>query len=203
MRYNPSPMRRAISTLILLLLGAARLAAQTVPGPSVTAAWNANPEPDIAGYHLIVDSTIYDVGNVTTFVIPVVPPGNHSAVLTATNTAGKTSDPSSPPVTFTVTGPTQDCSGLTIVVTSYTTPLVGGNEGQVVAKTLAPAPVLQMQVKLDQQVIGEINGTELRFVRAIGFATPRTPGTYNLFVTAADNRGCHTSTSAARPLVIQ
>lgn len=195
-------MKRIIYVVWMLLATSAGLSAQTTVSNPVSFTWNANaPSDNVTGYRFILDSTITDVGNVVIFTAPTLTPGPHTASVLAYS--GAAVSPPSAPLTFTIAGQTDPCIGLSVVVTSYTTPLKGGVEGQVVAKVLAPAPVLQIQVKLDAQVIGEINGTELRFVRAIGFGTPRIPGTYNLFVTAADNRGCHTSTTAARPLVIQ
>ncbi len=133
----------------------------------------------------------------------------HTVDVRAYNTAGLVSAASAP-LSFTIAGtaPPDSCATLpggpvTIIVTSYTTPLAGGQEGIVTAKAIGPAPVLQLQVLMDTQVIGEIDGTELRFVRAIGFGTPRVVGTYNLFMTATDSRGCHAKTTSARPLVIQ
>jgi hypothetical protein len=185
-----------------------RISAQTVATNPVRFTWNANSEPDIAGYKFEEGSTVTDVGNVTVFTNNY-PVGDHTVDVRAYNTSGQISPPSTP-LTFTIAGqaPSDPCATLpggpvTIVVTSYTTPLPGGQEGTVTAKALGPAPVIQLQVMLGTQVIGAIDGTELRFVRAIGFATPRVVGTYNLFVTATDNRGCHAKTTAARPLVIQ
>ena len=125
-----------------------------------------------------------------------------------TKTATLSSPMSDPSNTFIVRAgppPTDACASapLTVVVTSYTTPLAPGQEGTVVVQAPGPATVTRMQVLLGTQVIGEITGAELRFVRAIGFGTPRTAGTYHLFVTADDSRGCHAATTADRPLVIQ
>lgn len=99
-----------------------------------------------------------------------------------------------------------------IQVKSYTTPLTGGQEGQVVAQAGGPSAVTKLTISITSpppndgnapQVIGEITGPELRWVRAIGFATPHTPGNFNLFLTAVDARGCKVSTTAQRTLVIQ
>jgi hypothetical protein len=84
--------------LLPIIAFALSTAAQAVPN-NITFAWNANPEPDIAGYRLHwgavqgMPSTTIDVGNVTTYGIFLLP-GTYFAVVTAYNEAGLESLPS-------------------------------------------------------------------------------------------------------------
>jgi len=62
-------------------------------------AWDANPEPDIAGYVVYVKTsggeyqTIQDVGNVTSYVLSELSPSEvYSCAVQAYNTSGLTSD---------------------------------------------------------------------------------------------------------------
>lgn len=70
---------------------------------SVKLSWNANPEPDIAGYTVYygTDSAVLDntvkTGNTTTAVVPnLQPETTYYFAITATNTTGLTSDMSDP-----------------------------------------------------------------------------------------------------------
>jgi Fibronectin type III domain len=69
--------------------------------PSVTLAWDANAEPDVAGYKLHYGTSsgaytqIIDVGNATTVTVPNLPAGNtYYFVVTAYNLDGIESLPS-------------------------------------------------------------------------------------------------------------
>jgi hypothetical protein len=77
-----------------------------------------------------------------------------------------------------------------------------GAQGRVDVQVLSGAPVTRIQVQLGTQVVGEITGAELRFVRAIGFAVPRVRGDYVLFIAAHDGRGCDARTTQSRPLTV-
>src|SRR5580765_6224678 len=89
-------------SLLMLLSSAAQLRAA-----SVTASWNPNPETNIAGYKLSYGTssgsytTTIDVGNVTTFVVPVLPGQTYFFVVQAYDTSGLLS-PNSGEVPFTV-----------------------------------------------------------------------------------------------------
>ncbi len=181
------------------------------PSPA-TFAWNANPSNEnVMGYKLTVDATVHDVGNVLTF-LAALGPGAHQATLAAYNLQGL--GPASQAYQFSIAGsggndPCTVGGVTTIVVSNYTNQLTPGEEGQVVAKVIGPSPVTQIQILLGTQVVGEIPvggqpgvGLDLRFVRAIGFGSPRVPGSYNLTLAARDARGCRVTTSIARPLVI-
>src|SRR5262249_7514014 len=83
--------QRAASAVIILLTGAVSVHAATV-----TATWDANTEPDIAGYALSygtasgVYTTTIDVGNVTTYQVTLAP-GTYYFALQAYDTGGLTS----------------------------------------------------------------------------------------------------------------
>lgn len=61
---------------------------------------------------------------------------------------------------------------------------------------------MQLQVKFDSLVVGEVNGTELRDLAGLYFSVPRTPGNYNLFFVAKDDLGCVTSTITPRVISV-
>lgn len=77
------------------------LVPQAAAAGSVTFAWDANGEPDIAGYRLVYgthpgDYTLeIDAGNRTTFTLTDLVSGRYYFTVTAYNTAGMTSLPSS------------------------------------------------------------------------------------------------------------
>src|SRR5258708_25613 len=84
----------------LLLVVAVSLAGTSV-AHAATATWNPNPEPDIAGYILSygtlpgVHPTSIDVGNVTTWQLTTLTPGQiYFIVLQAYNTSALISVPS-------------------------------------------------------------------------------------------------------------
>ena len=121
---------KATSLAILITLAGAFAFAQEVPPPrpttippgnQVTLAWDANPEPDIAGYrlHYGTESGVFpqmvDVGNVTTSVLTLPKGGTYYAVVTAYNTASLESLPSNE-VAFS-TPPPGAPTGLRVTVT--------------------------------------------------------------------------------------
>ena len=67
----------------------------------ITLTWNANPEPDIAGYKVYAtdlantNRTVFNVGSQTEASFEPVPGRSYSFAVTAYNTAGLESDPSS------------------------------------------------------------------------------------------------------------
>src|SRR6185369_14451296 len=79
-----------IAFLFVCVLGAPSIARAT----SVTATWNPNPEPDIAGYRLSYGtasrsySTTLDVGQVTSYSFSVTGGSTKKIALQAYNTAG-------------------------------------------------------------------------------------------------------------------
>ena len=88
----------AIGILVFLVVAALMGTASSLHAATVTALWNANPEPDIAGYKLSygtatgVYTTTVDVGNVTSSVLTgLTPATRYFFVVQAYNTGGLTS----------------------------------------------------------------------------------------------------------------
>lgn len=73
-----------------------------------------------------------------------------------------------------------------------------GVRGRFLVQLFSSRPVVQLQVRFDSLVVGEVNGTELRDLAGLYFSVPRVPGNYNLYFTAKDDLGCVTSTTASR-----
>lgn len=73
-----------------------------------------------------------------------------------------------------------------------------GTRGRILFTVANSFPVVQLQVKLGEQVIAEINGTELRDVAGLSFSVPRTAGAYNITVAAKDSTGCAAVTTTQR-----
>ena len=107
------------SCLLSMLTGLLQADEGDSGGLQVTLAWNANPESDIAGYRLYfgtesgIRSTMVDVGNVTTSPLGLPAAGTYFAVVTAYNTFGLESLPSSE-ITLTVPGAPSDVTAPTI-----------------------------------------------------------------------------------------
>jgi len=191
--------------MLAILLLATSASAQT----PVTATWNANPEPDIAGYRLIIDSTIYEVGNVTTFVTPTLPAGPHQAALIAYNHDNVASVPSSPPVLFTVVGQTADpclpplgAHAPAIFPTSAT--LTTGRPGSrsfLNYQLGGPDPVVEVAVQIDSTDAAVGKGSDLKAFSGMWFTQPAT-GTHTLGVRVLTAFGCALVRSAA-PLVVK
>lgn len=133
----------------------------------------------------------------------------YTYAVTAVDAAGNVSAPASFQITTQPLPTTQPCTNngtpysITISVATWTKQLALGARGRVDFTLANSFPVVKVQVKLGTQVVGEIVGAELRDVSAVSFSVPRVAGTYNLFVTAEDNKGCSTSTTLVRPLVVQ
>src|SRR5882724_9950305 len=114
---------------------------------AATATWNANPEPDIAGYILSygTSSGIYtqsiNVGNVTTVLVPLTPGQQYFFVVQAYNTSALVS-PFSTEVSFSVDpgAPIFTSQPVSQSITS------GQNTSFTVAANGAPTPTFKWQV---------------------------------------------------------
>jgi hypothetical protein len=194
---------------LLIALAVLRLSSVVSAQGPVTAIWNANSEPDIAGYRLIIDSSITDVGNVTTFTTPTLPAGPHVAALMAYNTAGQVSPPSSPPVNFTVVGQTADpclpplgAHAPAIFPTSAT--LTTGRPGSrsfLNYQLGGPDAVVEVAVQIDGADAAVGKGTDLKAFSGMWFTQPAT-GTHALGVRVLTAFGCALTRQAA-PLVVK
>src|SRR5437016_197096 len=117
----------------VLLLALAFLLGSTSVVHAATATWNANPETNIAGYILSygtqtgVYSTSIDVGNVTTWPVATLTPGQtYYFVVKAYNTSAMTSvpsaeavftDPVATPPSLTSLNPTSGVVGVAVTIT--------------------------------------------------------------------------------------
>ena len=66
-----------------------------------------------------------------------------------------------------------------------------------------PAPIVNVQVRLDTLLASELRGEDLRAAAGSRFIVPRTPGSYNMIVSARDVNGCMSATTVARPVTVQ
>jgi len=78
-----------------------------------------------------------------------------------------------------------------------------GARGRILFQLVNDFPIVQLQVRLGSQVIGEVIGTELRDVGALYFSVPRVNGVYNVTIFAKDSTGCEALTTAARSVTVQ
>lgn len=67
---------------------------------------------------------------------------------------------------------------------------------------ISSRPVVQLQIRFDAVVVGEVNGVDLRDLAGLYYSVPRTPGNYNLVFFAKDDRGCVTRTTASRVISV-
>src|SRR5579864_5765882 len=116
--------------LPLLVTALLTVMTSTLEAANVTATWNQNPEPDIAGYRLSygtqsgVYSTVVDVGNVTTWPLTLAGGVTYFFVVDAYDTAGLVS-PNSVEVPFAVPlpptivslGPSIGLAGTAVTIT--------------------------------------------------------------------------------------
>ena len=108
-------VRHAQLQLFRIMLALAMVAGAAAGVQAATASWNANTEPDLAGYKLSygtqsgVHTVVIDVGQVTTYTFNPPPGKRYYVVVQAYNTAGELSEKSSE-VTIDISGtggPTQ------------------------------------------------------------------------------------------------
>lgn len=190
--------------------------AQSAAGTIVTAAWDANVDTVTTGYRLRYgtasgqETTVVDVGNVTTtLVIGLVPGTKYFFVVEAYAADGRTSDPSTE-VAFTMpTGGTSDpClqQRVTIVIVDWTRSVKIGDRGRVYFQLIGPLPIIETQIRLGPQVIGGEKGdkvlTDLRDSAGLYFSVPRSVGDLPLTVSAIDNRNCVVTTTTPRTVTV-
>lgn len=90
-------MKKYLWTFILVSLMLAGMVTQAFAG-SITVTWDANTEPDLAGYNLYYDTDgvpydhKIDVGNVTQYTIEGLAPGVYHIACTAYDTSNLESD---------------------------------------------------------------------------------------------------------------
>ena len=89
---------------------------------------------------------------------------------------------------------------ITIQIEDWTQSIKISFQGKVYFSLTNAFPIVQLQVKLasNNQVIGEINGNELRGVAALKFSVPSVAGTYDFVVAAKDSTGCAAQTLTQR-----
>jgi hypothetical protein len=198
-------MSAVYQTIIVVLLASVAHAQG-----AVTATWNPNPESDIAGYRLIIDSTITDVGNVTIYRTGTISAGPHVAAVMAYNTAGLVSAPSSPPVDFTVAQTADPCLpplGAHAPAVFPTSPTLTGS-GKVGSKAFlnyqlgGPDAVVESAVQIDGIDAAVGKGTDLKAFSGMWFTMPAT-GTHTLGVRVLTSFGCALTRQTAFPLVVK
>lgn len=77
-----------------------------------------------------------------------------------------------------------------------------GERGRVLVQLINGYAITRLQVRMDEQVIAEVLGQELRDMAGLYFSVPRTPGTFNMTVYAEDVTGCMALTTAMRPVTV-
>ncbi len=191
---------RAILIAFLLV---APVSAQKV----VSFAWDANPATDaVQGYRFVVDSTISDVGNVTTFS-GTFQPGDHVASVLAYNALGVS--PPSVPVSFTIAPQTDPCApplGAHAPAIFPTSPsLTTGRPGSrsfLNYQLGGPDKVVEVAVQIDgsDSVVGK--GTDLAAFSGMWFTQPSV-GSHTLGVRVLTDFGCSLIRKTSLPLVVK
>lgn len=103
---------------------------------------------------------------------------------------------------------TQGCTSggahaITIRVDDWSRDVAIGARGKVSLTLANSFPIVQLQVKLGGQVIGEVTGTDLRDLAGLFFSVPRTAGAYSITIAAKDSTGCQEQTTAVRLVNVQ
>lgn len=206
------PMRFITALFILLLLGAAHVRAQG----TVTATWDPNPEANIGGYRLIIDSSITDVGNVTIFQTGIIPAGNHVAALLAyTTDQPPLVSPPSDPVHFTVAAVQDPCApplGAHAPAIFPTSPTITtGRPGSPSFMNYllgGPDAVVEIAVQVDNADVvvapgpGEPRGANLKAFSGMWFTTPPA-GSHVVGIRVVTAFGCALTRTAAQPFVVK
>jgi hypothetical protein len=200
---------------VFMLLGSAPVCAQTA---SMTLAWDANVEGDLAGY--VVQLASQPGGpyqdrlttTQTTAIVDGLQSGTtYYAVVRAINTLGLKGGPSNE-VSATMTGlpPADECAAITgrYAVSVFPTSLLRTGNGGPGSKTrfdfqvASPnAPVTGVAIYVNGAQIAAMSGTDLTALAGMWFAMPAS-GTYALSITATNSRSCAKTATYGPPLVV-
>jgi hypothetical protein len=197
-----------MKALLIVLLLVAPVEAQKV----VNFAWDANPATDaVQGYRFVVDSTISDVGNVTTFS-GTFQPGDHIASVLAYNALGVS--PPSVPVSFTIAPQTDPCTpplGAHAPAIFPTSPQFTGSKGPGSRAFLnyqlgGPDRVTEVAIQVDgaDSSVGRATGPtdDLKAFSGMWFTQPSV-GSHTLGVRVLTSFGCSLVRQTSLPLVVK
>jgi hypothetical protein len=170
-----------------------------------TLTWDFNaPEADPANnavaYQAYKDGVAYPetTGNTQPVTLPAYK--TYEFAVRAIAADGRMSEPAT--LVYTLEAPPPPppppCSGITVRVDDWSRAVPIGGRGKVAITLIGSFPIVQLQVKLGGQVIGEVLGTDLRDLAGLHFSVPRTAGAYNITVAAKDSTGCIVQTTAVR-----
>jgi hypothetical protein len=91
---------------------------------------------------------------------------------------------------------------ITISIIDWTRAVGIGTRGHIYFQLINTVPIIQVQVKVGAQMIGEVNGTELRDLGGLYFSVPRVPGNYGISISAKDRTGCTGETTLPRSVTV-
>jgi uncharacterized membrane protein len=188
--------------------------ASSLYAATVTASWNANPEPDIAGYRLSygTQSGVYtaqvDVGNVTSWPLTLTGGVTYFFVVDAYDTAGLVS-PNSAEISFAVPLPPgiaslAPASGFIATPIAITGTNFGATQG---SSTVTVGGIAAMLVSWSDTSIvvtvpiGATTGNVV--VTVMGVATNAVPFTVNIPVITADAVSPNAGTGASQTFALQ
>jgi hypothetical protein len=170
-----------------------------------TLVWDPNTETDLAGYQVTVDGVAYPDTTDTRQVVVLPTYKAYLFAVRAFNTKKEMSEPAT--LSYLLEAPPACTTGgvhsITIRVEGWTQSVPIGGRGKIDLQLANPFAIVQLQVRLGTQVIGEVTGTDLRDLSGLYFSVPRTPGPYNITVVARDSTGCIEQTTAPRVVTVQ
>lgn len=175
--------------------------ARTVPALKMLS-WDANDASEgVVAYMVTVNGT--RLGDTDGLTMPITFPsfGIYNLAVMAINNKAEISIPAT--LNYTLVQDVPQCLRPTIRVEDWTRTVAIGARGRVLMALMHSAAITKLQVKLGGQVIGEVNGTDLRDLSGLYFSVPRTAGTYNITIAATDVLGCSEQTTAVREVVVQ
>lgn len=92
--------------------------------------------------------------------------------------------------------------GITLIINDWNRSIPVGSRGRVLWQLQNSFPIVQLQIKMNGQVIAQIDGTDLRDNAGSYFSVPRTLGSYPFTVFAKDTTGCTMETTTARQFIV-